>query len=147
MDIPGLQPAVLLCRFCTDARAERIRGYLRGRGIRVIEVPAEKTGLALGRLLEIPGFPAGPGTAVTSGVAEEMLVMHAFRGTMMQDFLQFFRDERLEPVALKAVATPTNLFWSPAQLCTELQRERDWFERQKQAAGSAGKEDGHVPER
>jgi hypothetical protein len=39
-------------------------------------------------------------------------------------FLQTAKQMRYAPVALKAILTPTNAEWTPAQLCRELKDER-----------------------
>jgi hypothetical protein len=55
--------------------------------------------------------------------------MFAFREGMLDDLLRFFRAECRPTVALKAVATPTNLLWTPRALFDELKQERAWFEQ------------------
>ena len=135
-----LGPAVLLCGFGPDARAAALRSWLRENSIRVIDVRQPDYDRPIGAVLDLPGFPDGAVPPSGGSADGEMLVMFGFRGGMLDALLGFFRREKLAPVALKAMATPTNLFWSARQLYHELSREHAMFERQKaaRAAGNGG---------
>ena len=127
--IEGLAPAVLLYNLAGQ-RAAAVERWLTAHGIRPIRVAPADYARPLGALLRLPGTSfASPDsdTVCLGGFSEEMLVMFAFHGTMMQDFLAMFRAEGLSPVALKAVATPTNLQWTSLALHEELAREHAWF--------------------
>lgn len=126
LDLSGsLSPAVLLYNL-TGSRAEAVDRWLASKGIRSFHVSTADYARPLGALLQLPGFPDSEALCL-NGFSEEMLVMFGFHGTMLQDFLGWFRAEGLEPVALKAVATPTNLQWSSLTLHQELAKERAWF--------------------
>lgn len=127
MEEQRFKPAVLLFQVRDPLRAARIGSYLQRRSIRLIEVGEEDLHRSIGELLGIPGTERRQSRCCEQVMEEEMLVMFAFQGTMMKDFLQFFRDEGLTPVALKAVATPTNIFWSAQELYAELSKEREYF--------------------
>lgn len=135
-------PAVLLFGFGSDPRAVKIRIYLRQQRILALDAEPEDYGLSLGELLAIPFFPKTERDDSEADISGEMLVMYAMQGKLMQAFLQFLREEGLAPGALKAIATPTNLFWSGKKLFAELKREHEWFERQQakaaKAAGNGG---------
>lgn len=120
-----LSPAVLLYNL-TGSRAAAIDRRLAGMGVRAIHVAPTDYTRPLGALLGLPGFPDSDALCL-GGFRDEMLVMFAFHGTMMQDFLAWFRTEGLSPVALKAVATPTNLQWTSLALHEELAKEHAWF--------------------
>lgn len=117
------QPAVLLYHISDPARLARIRGWLERAGIRPLELAPTELHHSLGALLGLPGFPREPGLRLGSAPAEEMLVMFAFRGAMLNDFLAFFRQEGLAPVALKAMVTPINIHWSALRLHEALREE------------------------
>ncbi len=127
MEAQRFKPTVLLFQVRDPLRAARIRSYLQRRSIRLIEVEEGDQHRSIGELLGVPGTERLKSRCCEQVMEEEMLVMFAFQGSMMKDFLQFFRDEGLTPVALKAVATPTNIFWSAQELYDELQKERDYF--------------------
>ncbi len=56
--------------------------------------------------------------------SEEMLIMHELDEPTFAALLQSLRREGA-PVALKAVVTEHNLYWSPAALARELSREHE----------------------
>ena len=131
MEQPFFVPTVLLFRQRDPVRFARISAYLRAKGIRPLPVESKELHQSIGALLGLPGFERKAGPWIGPETEEEMLVMFAFQGTMMKDFLQFFRDEGLPSVPLKAVATPTNVCWSALELYEELKKERDYFRSQK----------------
>ena len=60
---------------------------------------------------------------VIKDFSSEMLIMVNFTRAQMDVFLGSFKAQGIEPVALKAVATQTNLAWRADDLVRELQRE------------------------
>ena len=134
MDLPEIKltPTVLMYNMKDDARTKAIRLYLDVQKIACVDVPPADYGQSLGALLHLYGFsrrfsPAGI-------FDDEMLVLFAFQGNMLDAFLKFFRASRLAPVDLKAVVTPDNVNWTSVQLHEELCRERDRYEKQKNDA-------------
>ena len=125
-------PAVLLYNFRDPARRARIRGWLERKGIRALEVAPTELRHSLGALLGLPGFDREPGLWLERGFDDEMLVMFGFQGTMLRDFLAFFREEGLPPVALKAMITPTNVNWSSLALHKALQEEHAQIQSAKE---------------
>lgn len=116
-------PAVLLYNFRDPARRERIRGWLDRKGVRALDVAPTELHHSLGALLELPGFDREPGLRLERGFDEEMLVMFGFQGSLLHDLLAFFREEGLPPVPLKAMITPTNVYWSSLALHKALKEE------------------------
>lgn len=116
-------PTVLLYCLRDPARRQRILSWLERAGVRPVEVPPEDWQKPIGTLLGLPLFSPAGAPAAEGAVEEEMLVMFAFRPGMLDAFLRFFREEGLAPVALKAMATPTNLNWSSAALYRALREE------------------------
>ena len=55
--------------------------------------------------------------------SEEMLVTKDFSNSQMDAFLQFFRDNQLKNVDLKAVLTPVTVHWNSMELYRELKKE------------------------
>ena len=116
-------PAVLLYNFRDPSRRAKIRGWLDRKGIRALEIPPTELHHSLGALLELPGFDREPGLRLERGFEEEMLVMFGFQGSLLHEFLAFFRAEGLPPVPLKAMITPTNVYWSSLTLYEALKEE------------------------
>ena len=125
------QRAVLLYNLESGPRGSKIRAYLQQQGIHVIDVPPADDLQPLGALLELPAFPRSNRVSPLRLFREEMMVMFAMQGAVMSEFLQFFRDEGLSPVALKAVVTPTNVTWTSNALYQELCREREAFAQKR----------------
>lgn len=106
---PAPKPQILLYHFSQDERTRQIRRYLRRAGVDVREVPASDLFHPLGYLFEIPGFSPCSRFPMGENFSEEMLVMKDFSNSQMDAFLQFFRDNQLKNVDLKAVLTPVTV--------------------------------------
>ena len=117
------QPTALLYHISDPARLARVRGWLERAGVRALELAPTELNQSLGALLGLPGFAREPGLRLGGGPTEEMLVMFAFRGDLLNSFLAFFREEGLAPVALKAMVTPINVHWSALRLHEALREE------------------------
>lgn len=118
-----VKPTVLLYNLQEGERAEKIRRYLMGAGIDIIDVlPAEYL-QTLGSLLKMPGFMKDAAPNMGFSFPEEMLVMFAFTDKVMNEFFQFFRDEGIPSVGLKAAITPTNINWNSKQLYEAISEE------------------------
>lgn len=55
--------------------------------------------------------------------ADPVLVMCGFSRDQVNTLLAAMKQSRLSPIALKAMATPTNCGWTPVQLRDELMKE------------------------
>lgn len=89
--------------------------------LRTALVPRESYGLPLGALAE-GAVPETPYSG--DGFDDEMLLIVNCPGPLLDLFLQAFRRQKLAPVRLKAVLTPTNREWDSVALHAELCRER-----------------------
>lgn len=69
--------------------------------------------------------PLSGGLYSGSGLGEEMLVMANFPERLLDTFLQKYRRKKLNPIALKAVLTASNLRWDSLRLHEELKREHE----------------------
>ena len=128
MELQEVTPTVLLFQVRDPMRSAKIHRYLRSQSIRLIEVQNNDLHQSIGADLGLPGIERNPSVYKGPEFEEEMLVMFGFQGSMMRNFLQFFRDEGLAPIALKAVATPTNIFWTGLELYDALKKERAYFQ-------------------
>ena len=118
-----VQPTVLLYGFRDPARRKRICDWLNRAGIHSAEIAPTELHQPIGALLGLPGFSTLPGPWLGRAPEEEMLVLFALPGGALDRFLRFFREEGLAPVALKAMATPTNVQWSALELLEALRAE------------------------
>ncbi len=118
-------PAVLLFAMGAE-RAGGWRGAAEKLRIRVREVSPAEYGLPLGRLAAKE--PEGALAPLLAALPEPMLVMAGFSAELMDAYLRETRAAGAQPVALKAVLTPTNAAWDARRLYGELSRERDALE-------------------
>ena len=127
-----ITPTVLLCGFRDPVRRKRICDWLTRAGVRPKELAPTELHQPIGGLLGLPGFSALPGPWLGPAPEEEMLVMFALPEGVLDRFLRFFREEGLAPVALKAMATPTNVSWSALQLFEALREEHAQFQAMRE---------------
>lgn len=58
----------------------------------------------------------------------EMMVFSGIHPELLDLFLQKYREYCIEPIGLKAILTPTNIFWNAEQLYKELLKEHMSFQ-------------------
>lgn len=115
-----MRPTILTFNL-SDARLSKLRFLCMKLGLAVKAVPAEDFSQPIGALC---GLTDRIDAAPVDAFPEEMLIFCHMDNTAVNRFLQTTKQMRFAPVALKAILTPTNAEWTPAQLCKELQEER-----------------------
>lgn len=101
------------------------------QGIACRHVDSHEYGQRIGYIAEIAGFAAQDTPSNAPAFSDEMLIFKGFDQDALGAFLAQYRQAGIEPVALKAGLTPTNVHWNSLQLHTELQQERAAFMQQK----------------
>lgn len=96
-------------------------------GIRVRPVLPVEYGLPLAVLAGKEKAAAAPYNG--AGFPDEMLVFVGFSSELLDAFLQGFREDKIPPIRLKAVLTPTNALWNSTMLMEELQQEHAAMEK------------------
>lgn len=117
------QPAALLYNFNNPDRLRLIRRYLNRQKVKVRIVTTPEFLHPLGYLFELPGFQPSTQFNLGANFSDEMLVLKDFSSEQMDAFLDFFREEQIPSVALKAMLTPVTQHWSSIQLRDELAKE------------------------
>ena len=115
-----MRPTILTFNL-TDARLSKLRFLCMKLGLAVKPVPAEDCCQPISALC---GLSDPADAAPAESFPEEMLVFCHMDNAAVNRFLQTAKQMRFAPVALKAILTPTNAAWTPAQLCAELKDER-----------------------
>ena len=115
-----MRPTILTFNL-TDARLSKLRFLCMKLGLMVKPVPAEDCCQPISALC---GLSDPADAAPAESFPEEMLVFCHMDNSAVNRFLQTAKQMRFAPVALKAILTPTNAAWTPAQLCAELKDER-----------------------
>ena len=133
-------PLILLYNL-DNPKGAKIRRMCLPLGLRTRLVTPEEYGLPLGELVD-GAAPQTPWTGEPFG--DEMLVLVNCTGPLLDRFLQGFRRNKIPPVPLKAVLTPTNRTWDSAALHTELIRERQAIQQgQADHAKQSSSEEGN----
>lgn len=101
------------------------------QGIECRHVESNEYSEHIGYIAQIPGFAASDNPRTVVPFADEMLIFKGFDQEILGTFLAQYRQAGIEPVALKAGLTPTNVHWNSAELHAELQQERAAFEQRK----------------
>lgn len=105
-----------------------IKSLCEGMGIQTGTIYKNQYGEKIGTLAGIKGF--APSMAVYNGedFAAEMMVICGFSSDELDEFLEKYRDAKIPPIILKAVATQHNISWSAADLYRELTQEHKFFQ-------------------
>ena len=115
-----MRPTILTFNL-NDNRLAKLRFLCMKLGLAVKPVPAEDCCQPISALC---GLSDPADAAPAEAFSEEMLVFCHMDNAAVNRFLQTAKQMRFAPVALKAILTPTNAAWTPAQLCAELRDER-----------------------
>ena len=102
-----------------NPRGAKIRRLCMPLGLRTGLVSKDAYGQPLGELAQPETPYAG------EGFDDEMMVLSDCPGRLLDLLLQSFRRNKVAPVHLKAVLTPTNREWDSVALHAELCRERE----------------------
>lgn len=111
-----MQPTILLYQIKGD-KLTKIRLLCQKLRLRARLVGSEQFDSPIAAALSGDTAPAG------KPLEGEMLVLAGLSQGQFQAFLNGFRQNRIPPVPLKAVLTPTNALWTPRQLYAQLVEE------------------------
>ena len=126
-------PMVLLYNL-NNEKGGKIRRMCLPLGLRTRLVEPAEYGLTLSQLVE-GQTPETPWAGEC--FSDELLLLVNCTGPLLDRFLQGFRRNRIPPVGLKAVLTPTNSGWTSLELREELAKEREAI---RQGQGAHNKE-------
>ena len=127
---------VLLYQFHGTEAARKLQPVLLRMGIRVKSVAPEEYETPIGILAGIKGLEeAGMFSAEQRGenevdnpespveISAPMMVMCGFSGKRVDELLLQMRKAGVPRIDLKAMMTPTNMYWTSRELFGELQKE------------------------
>ena len=120
------QSIILLFNMNKD-RQRSVERLCRSLSIKTSYVKTSLYSQSLGYLAGIQGFPRTPSVYSGAELESEMLVFSGMDSELTDRFLEAIKEAKLPPIALKAVVTPTNIFWTPVQLYQELMKEHKRF--------------------
>lgn len=112
---------ILLFRINRDKYAV-IQNVCRTLGIRIIDVARKDYSQKLGTLAQIQDLPERQKYDYLEFPAE-MLIFSEMNSDQVDVFLAEYKKAGVEPIALKAVITGNNIFWTAERTQKELLRE------------------------
>ncbi|MDD3252091.1 MAG: DUF3783 domain-containing protein [Lachnospiraceae bacterium] len=113
------------------AHVMKLKGVLVQMGIRIRNVAPEQAGETIGSLLGLEGYDSDPASEQTTEImglteiTEEMLVMHQFSGSRMDELLLNLRRAGVPKINLKAIVTDSNIGWTFHHLYEEIKEEHE----------------------
>lgn len=103
-------------------KSGKIKALCRRLHIQTIDVPKARYNDALGTLLNIGNFTVKE--ASPEPLSTEMMVFSGLTSEDLDVFLKEYKDAGIAPISLKAIVTPSNIFWSANRLYKELMKEK-----------------------
>lgn len=100
-----------------------IQNVCRTLGIRIIDVARKDYSQKLGTLAQIQGFTREAKKYDGPEFPAEMLIFSEMNSDQVDAFLAEYKKAGVEPIALKAVITGNNIFWTAERTQKELLRE------------------------
>lgn len=124
--------ALILYHISDFKKEKRFTTLCKKQGLQVRSVKEKDAKTPVGVLAGIlPGGAYRP-TAVSAGkTLPELLVFSGLSMEQMERFLDAYKEAGLEPVALKARLTPTNISWTLEELAAELGKEHKKMEKNR----------------
>lgn len=118
------------------ANVTKLKGVLVRMGIRIKNVAPEQMMEPIGGLLGMPGFKdtydgceEQEGTVLKCPeVTEQVLIMHNFSGSRLDELLVNLRKAGVPKIDLKAVVTESNAAWTFYKLYEEIKEEHEKME-------------------
>ena len=130
----GSRETVLYYSPAGNKNATKLKGVLVRMGIRIRNVSEEQFGETIGSLLGLEGFQTEDGKAQTDSavtdsavgaIDQEVLVMHNFSGSRLDELLLGMRRAKVQKIDLKAIVTESNVGWSFYHLYEEIGAEHE----------------------
>ena len=122
---------IILISMNDNTKRSRIQSLCSTLGIGTKLISGNQFTYSLGYLGGIRGIPAHGQddadpkiSAPLSLSVPEILIFQGMTSRELDVFLDAYKQAGIAPVALKAIITPTNVFWSVHKLHRELQAER-----------------------
>lgn len=106
-------------------KKEQIKSLCRELNIEVKEIDPSKYAETLGFLAEIKGIASNGKKYLKNDFSKGMLVFSGIHEELLDVFLQKYKEAKIDPIGLKAILTPINVFWNAQQLYEELEKEHE----------------------
>lgn len=100
-----------------------VRETAQKNGIQIKEISRKDYGQKLGTLAGIEGFSREKNTYEGPELPLEMMIFSGIDSAKMHAFLDDYKQTGAQPIPLKAIITPHNIFWTAETLFRELKKE------------------------
>lgn len=124
-----MKASILLYNFQDKSRKDRLKRMLLVQRLAVKEVAKEDYLNPIGFHAGAEGIEASKQKYEGDELDGEMMIFVGLTGTQVDNVLMGFRRNKLARVNYKAVLTPTNKLWNAIELCEELKREHEAFQK------------------
>lgn len=128
-----MKPCVLLYHFQGTRRGRLLKSILVTMGVRIKNVERSEYSRPIGELAGIRKEEKEAESYEGEELPEEMMIMCGFTQSMIQELLIRIRRQRMAPVDLKAVLTPTNQNWNSLEIYEEIKKEHQMMHEKTQA--------------
>ncbi len=118
-----VEELILLYHFTDEEREARIKTILKRMKIKTKSISGEMMSQKVGYLVEMPSFKETVGEEPAELFDQEVMVMQGINNKRMNEILLNFKAENIEKIALKAIVTPYNMFWTFSRLCKTIQKD------------------------
>lgn len=95
--------------------------------IKTVKIKPTSYSQKLGYLAGISGFNRENISYSSPDFPSEMMIFSGMDSDLLDSFLALYKEKAIEPIGLKAVLTPHNIFWTAEALYKELLREHQSF--------------------
>lgn len=118
-----VEEIVLLYHFTDEEKENKIKTVLKRMKIKTKNISEEMLSQKVGYLVEMPSFKETISEESVEPFDQEVMVMQGIQNKRMNEILSNFKAENIEKIALKAIVTPYNMFWSFSRLCKTIQKD------------------------
>lgn len=118
-----VEEIVLLYHFTDEEKESKIKTVLKRMKIKTKNISEEMLSQKVGYLVGMPSFKETISEKSIEPFDQEVMVMQGIQNKRMNEILSNFKAENIEKIALKAIVTPYNMFWSFSRLCKTIQKD------------------------
>ena len=126
-----VEELVLLYHFTDEEKENKIKAVLKRMKIKTKNISGEMMSQKVGYLVGMPSFKETISEEPVEPFDQEVMVMQGINNKRTNEILLNFKAEDIEKIALKAIVTPYNIFWTFSRLCKTIQKDHLVIKEQK----------------
>jgi len=121
--VKKVEEIVLLYHFTDEEKENKIKTVLKRMKIKTKNISEEMLSQKVGYLVGMPSFKETTSDEDIEPFDQEVMVMQGIQNKKVNEILSNFKADNIEKIALKAIVTPYNMFWSFSRLCKTIQKD------------------------